>query len=161
MLARISAGPIPYDFAMDCASPQALFCSEVPYHAYRDQGLELWPWKSRISSPGLAAWLGGLGVRHFTTLVPSDLEYDPGLAPVAEWRSPEGLAQDRADGALLDALLEAAEEGARLGWPWWALLDPGGPGEGGRGPEGAGAGPLTPARKIGRPSPRFETRVGR
>lgn len=121
MLERVRSGHLPYDFPMDWEDPSALFCSEVLYHAYRPFGVELWPRRSRISAPGLAAWLAGMGVRHFTTLVPSDLEYDPALVPVAEWRNPEGLARDRFDGALLDALLEAAEGGARLGYPWWEL----------------------------------------
>lgn len=62
-----------------------------------------------------------LGVRHYTALVPSDLEYDPSLTPVAEWRNPRGVAQDRVDGAILDALLEAVEGRARLGYAWWEL----------------------------------------
>ncbi|MEW6489897.1 MAG: YiiX/YebB-like N1pC/P60 family cysteine hydrolase [Thermodesulfobacteriota bacterium] len=122
MLARVRGGPIPYDFPMDWEDPSALFCSEVLYHAYRPLGVELWSRRSRISAPGLAGWLAALGVRHFTTLVPSDLEYDPALAPVAEWRNPEGLARDRFDSAILDALLEAAEGGvARLGYAGWEL----------------------------------------
>jgi hypothetical protein len=34
---------------------------------------------------------------------------------------PGGLAQDRVDGAILDALLEAVEGRARLGYAWWEL----------------------------------------
>ncbi len=121
LLARVRTAHVPYDFPMDWRDPGALFCSEVPYLAYRGAGVDLWPRPSTISAPGLSAWLAGMGVRHFATLVPSDLEVDPSLVPVAEWRNPEGLRQDRLDNAVLDALLEAAEEGARLGYPWWEL----------------------------------------
>jgi len=121
LLARVRSAHVPYDFPMDWHDPGALFCSEVPYRAYRAVGVELWPRPSTISAPGLAAWLAGLGVRHFATLVPSDLELDPSLVPAAEWRNPAGLRQDRLDNAVLDALLEAAEEGARLGYRWWEL----------------------------------------
>lgn len=121
LLARVRSAHVPYDFPMDWQDPSALFCSEVPYLAYRVAGVALWPRPSTMSTPGLAAWLGGFGVRHFATLVPSDLEVDPALVPVAEWRNPDGLRQDRLDNAVLDALLEAAEEGARLGYAWWEL----------------------------------------
>ncbi len=154
MLERVRQGRIPYDFAMDWTDDEAFFCSEVPYHAYRAVSIELWSYRSRISSPGVVAVLGSLGVRRFSTLIPSDLEYDPQLIPVAEWRDPETLRKDRADNAVLDALLEEAERGARLGYPWyklpaarlvkvWSMLcstpggAPGGPGRdgGGRCPE--------------------------
>jgi hypothetical protein len=66
-----------------------------------------------------------MGVTHFTTLVPSDLEYDPKLVPVAEWRNGETLLLDRLDNVTLDVLLEGAERGDRLGYhPLTAL--PGG-----------------------------------
>jgi hypothetical protein len=103
-----------YDFAMRWQDPNEMFCSEVAHHAFRRAGMELWPEKSQMSAPGLAAWLGGLGVRELTTLVPSDLEYDPQLLPVAEWRDLGLLRKDRRDNAIVDALLEAADAGARL-----------------------------------------------
>jgi Permuted papain-like amidase enzyme, YaeF/YiiX, C92 family len=121
MLARAKARHIPYDFAMDWKDATAFFCSEVPYHAYQSIGVDLWSSPSHLSSPGLVAWLGSLGVRHFVTLVPSDLEYDPDLAAVAEWRNPDTLQQDRLDNVTMDALLEGAEQGARLDYPWYQL----------------------------------------
>ena len=121
MLSRARQRAIPYDFAMNWNDDGAFFCSEVPYHAYRTLGIDLWAYKSTMSSPGLVAWLGSMGVRHFTTLVPSDLEYDPRLAVVAEWRNPEMLRQDRFDNVAMDALLEGAERGNRLGYPWYQL----------------------------------------
>lgn len=106
-----------YDFVMDWQDRSRFFCSEVPFHAYREVGLDLWAFKSPMSSPGLIHWLSGMGVRHFTTLVPSDLEYDPRLAPVAEWRNPDALRQDRLDNVTMDVLLEAADQGEALRAP--------------------------------------------
>ena len=36
-------------------------------------------------------WLSDFGVEHFITQMPADLEYDPQLSVVAEWRDPETL----------------------------------------------------------------------
>jgi len=55
-----------------------------------------------------------MGVTHFTTLAPSDLEYDPQLIPVVEWRDRETLKDDRLDNAIMDSLLERADHGLRL-----------------------------------------------
>jgi hypothetical protein len=112
---------IPYDFTMDYADPSHLFCSEVASAAYHDVGVTLWMGMSTISSPGLRRWLAAFGVRHFETQEPSDLEYDPQLVVVAEWRNPATLRQDHIDNAVIDAMLEGAERGDRLTYPWWQL----------------------------------------
>ncbi len=112
---------IPYDFAMDPRDHSALFCSEVAAAAYEAFGVELWPGLSTISSPGVASWLAAFGVKNFEFQEPSDLEYDPKLRVVAEWRDPEALFQDHVDNAIVDARLERAEDGARLGYAWPAL----------------------------------------
>jgi hypothetical protein len=56
--------------------------------------MALWMGISHISSPGLRKWLSAFGVTHFETQEPSDLEYDPQLVVVAEWRDPETLRKD-------------------------------------------------------------------
>src|SRR5262249_6760440 len=89
--------------------------------AYERCGLRLWPGLSSISSPGVAAWLAAFGVRNFETEEPSDLEYDPKLRVVAEWRDPEALFQDHVDHAIVDARLEGAEAGERLEYDWARL----------------------------------------
>lgn len=104
-------GHIPYDFAMDYQDESALFCSEVASQAYRSQDIELWQGLTSMSSEGTARWLSRFGVRHFVTHGPSDLEYDPQLVVVAEWRNAESLWQDHLDSAVLDALLEGAARG--------------------------------------------------
>jgi hypothetical protein len=107
---------IPYDFAMNHADPDKQFCSEVASSAYRSVGVTLWSYLSHLSTRGVTSWLGTLGVRNFETQEPSDLEYDPQLRVVAEWRDPEELFRDHVDNAVIDAMLEAAELGASLNY---------------------------------------------
>jgi permuted papain-like amidase YaeF/Yiix C92 family enzyme len=120
-LERARAGHIPYDFAMDYTDPSRLFCSEVASWPYHDLGVTLWMGISTISRPGLRRWLSAFGVRHFETEEPSDLEYDPQLVVVAEWRDPETLFRDHVDNAVIDAMLEGAERGDRLTYAWYTL----------------------------------------
>ena len=112
---------IPYDFEMDYREQSKLFCSEVVSAPYQKLGITLWMGMSTISTPGLRSWLGAFGVRNFITQEPSDLEYDPQLAVVAEWRDPMTLYKDHLDNAVIDVMLERAEEGEELGYPWYAL----------------------------------------
>ncbi len=121
MFQRALGKHIPYDFSMDCADTGALFCSEVASLAYRRFGVELWMGMSHISSPGLRSWLADFGVRHWETQEPSDLEYDPQLRVVAEWRDPETLRKDHIDNAVTEAMLERAEQGEKLGYHWYLL----------------------------------------
>jgi hypothetical protein len=119
------AAHVPYDFSMDWTDASRMFCSEVVHYAYRSAGIDVWAHQAQLTSPGLVRWLGDMGVTQFATLVPSDLEYDPRLAPVAEWRNSEALLLDRLDNVTLDVLLEGAERGDRLGFDPLVFL-PGG-----------------------------------
>jgi hypothetical protein len=116
--ARAEAGRrhVPYDFEMDYGDPGEQFCSEVASSAYGRLGVDLWQGLTSMSSGGVTRWLASLGVRHFETYGPSDLEYDPQLVVVAEWRDPETLFQDHVDNAVIDALLEGAEVGEEIGY---------------------------------------------
>jgi len=118
MLERLRAEPAAYDFAMNWADPEKMFCSEVIYHAYGGFGLDLWSHRSAMSTPGLVRWLGAMGVREFRTLVPSDLEYDARFRAVVEWRDIEALLDYRLDNAITDVLLEDADAGVDLGYAW-------------------------------------------
>lgn len=115
------AGHIPYDFAMDHHDTTKLFCSEVASAPYSRYGIGLWMGLSSISTPGTVSWLSAFGVKHFETQQPSDLEYDPQLTVVAEWRDPENLFKDHLDNAVIDVLLEEAGSGEMLDYPWYAL----------------------------------------
>jgi hypothetical protein len=74
-----------------------------------------------MSSSGLVSWLGDFGVRHFETQAPADLEYDPLLAVVAEWRDMAALWDDHLDNAIVEAMLEGADKGDRLSYDWYLL----------------------------------------
>jgi Permuted papain-like amidase enzyme, YaeF/YiiX, C92 family len=112
---------IPYDFKMNFYDSSALFCSEVASYAYKKNGVELWKNGSTISSPGVVNWLQDFGVENFLTQMPSDLEYDPQLSIVAEWRNPETLYKDHIDNAVTDALLQKANTGTTIGYSKWLL----------------------------------------
>lgn len=112
---------IPYDFKMNYDDSSAMFCSEVGSYAYRKNGLQLWKAVSTISSPGVENWLHSFGVEHFVTQMPSDLEYDPQLTVVAEWKDGETLFKDHLDNAVMDALLTEADKGAEIGYNTWKL----------------------------------------
>jgi hypothetical protein len=120
-LARAEREHIPYDFAMDFRDTTRLFCSEVASEAYARVGINLWMGLSHISGFGVKNWLSAFGVRHFETQEPSDLEYDPQLRVVAEWRDPETLFKDRVDNAIIDVMLESADSGKALGYVWYML----------------------------------------
>ncbi len=112
---------IAYDFAMDYKDPEKQFCSEVASSFYGVLGIDLWQGLTSMSSRGVTGWLSALGVRHFETHGPSDLEYDPKLRVVAEWRDPDTLFKDHVDNAVVDVLLEGAEGGEELEYSWSML----------------------------------------
>jgi preprotein translocase subunit Sec61beta len=120
-LERARQEHIPYDFEMNYEDPSRLFCSEVASAVYREAGVELWAGISTISNAGLRRWLSSVGVRYFETQEPSDLEYDPQLVVVAEWRDAATLFQDHLDNAVIDAMLEGAERGHELEYAWTNL----------------------------------------
>jgi hypothetical protein len=116
---------IPYDFAMDFKEPSRQFCSEVASHAYASFGINLWSITTTMSSPGVVNWLGDFGVRYFETQAPADLEYDPQLSVVAEWRDRDALWQAHVDDAVVDAMLEGADRGDRFTCPSYLLVPAG------------------------------------
>jgi hypothetical protein len=120
-LAEAQARHIAYDFEMDFENPDKYFCSEVASAPYGDLGVNLWMGISRISSLKLRNWLAALGVRHFETQEPSDLEYDPQLRVVAEWRDSDLLYKDHLDNAVLDAMLEGGDSTKTLDYDGYML----------------------------------------
>lgn len=119
MYHKALASHIPYDFQMNFHDSSAMFCSEVGAAAYRHYGIRLWQTISTISSPGVVRLLHEFGVENFVTMMPSDLEYDPQLAVVAEWRDPQTLLSDHIYNAVMDVMLESADprEEIRIN-PW-------------------------------------------
>jgi hypothetical protein len=112
---------IPYDFKMNFYDSSAMFCSEVGSYAYRKNGLQLWQAVSTISSQGMVNWLHAFGVENFVTQMPGDLEYDPQLTAVAEWRDPHNLYKEHIDNAVTDALLQQADKGKSIEYNHWML----------------------------------------
>ncbi len=112
---------IPYDFEMNFNEFEKQFCSEVASSAYKKFGITLWTGLSTISSKGTRNWLAAFGVKYFETQEPSDLEYDPQLSVVAEWRDPETLYKDHMDNAITDIMLEEADSGKTLSYDWYLL----------------------------------------
>lgn len=119
--AEVGKRHIPYDFKMNFKDSSAMFCSEVGSYAYRKNGIQLWQGVSTISSQGVVNWLHAFGVENFVTQMPADLEYDPQLSIVAEWRNRETLYKDHVDNAVMDVLLEAADKGKEIDYPTWQL----------------------------------------
>lgn len=112
---------IPYDFKMNFYDPDAMFCSEVGSYAYKEFGINLWPAESTISSDGVVKVMNTFGVENFVTQMPSDLEYDPQLSVVGEWRDMEAMFEDHLYNAVIDAMLVCAENGGEIGYNVWML----------------------------------------
>ncbi len=53
--------------------------------------------------------------------MPSDLEYDPQLSVVGEWRDMEALFEDHLYNAVIDGMLECAENGEEISYNKWML----------------------------------------
>jgi hypothetical protein len=107
---------VPYDFKMNFHEPSAMFCSEVGSLAYQHEGIQLWRAVSTISSPGVVRLLSEFGVENFVTQMPADLEYDPQLSVVAEWRDPQTLFKDHIYNAVMDVMIEDAQKGSEIGF---------------------------------------------
>jgi Permuted papain-like amidase enzyme, YaeF/YiiX, C92 family len=120
-LAEAKKKHIPYDFEMDINENEKQFCSEVASSAYMKFGITLWTGLSTISSLGTRNWLAAFGVKYFETQEPSDLEYDPQISVVTEWRDPETLYKDHLDNAVTDVMLEDADSGKVLSYDWYLL----------------------------------------
>ncbi|MDP4220938.1 MAG: YiiX/YebB-like N1pC/P60 family cysteine hydrolase [Bacteroidota bacterium] len=112
---------IPYDFAIDHLDHSRMFCSEVVSAAYEAFGIHLWMGLSKVSSPGLADWIAKLGIGRLEMQEPADLEYDPQLRIVAEWRDPAMLSKDHIDNAATEVILDGADRREELGYAWYLL----------------------------------------
>lgn len=112
---------IPYDFRMDFYDSEEMFCSEVGSYAYRQFGIQLWSNESTISSDGVVKVMNTFGVENFVTQMPSDLEYDPQLSVVGEWRDTKALFEDHLYNSVIDAMLACAEKGETIEYNMWML----------------------------------------
>jgi len=120
-LEEVKSRHIPYDFEMDFREPSKFFCSEVASNAYHHFSITLWKGTTTMSAPGVVRWLSYFGVTHFETQAPADLEYDPQLTVVGEWRDPEALWKDYVDNAVVESMLDGTDEGDKISYSWWML----------------------------------------
>ncbi len=120
-LNEVKSRHIPYDFEMDYKDHSKQFCSEVAFVPYKKMGIQFWKGISNISSIGIVKWLSLFGVKNFETHEPSDLEYDPQLRVVTEWRDPETLYKDHLDNAVIEGMLERANVGKGLDYSFYML----------------------------------------
>lgn len=121
ILANAKRRHIPYNFAMDDREHGRMYCSQVLSSMFAEFHIQLWNGMSSISNPGITAWLTALGVRNLEPQEPSDLEYNPQLRVVAEWRDPETLYSDHLDNVVTEAMLNGAERGDKLDYAWYLL----------------------------------------
>ena len=121
MRVYVLAHHIPYDFAIDHHDHSRMYCSEVVSAAYAAFGINLWMGISKVSSIGLADWIGKLGITHLEMQEPADLEYDPQLRIVAEWRDPAVLYKDHIDNAATEVILDGADKHEELRYQWYLL----------------------------------------
>jgi len=112
---------IPYDFQMDYKDHTGQFCSEVVTAAYEPLDVKFWTGPTFISSPAVVTSLASFGVTHFETQEPAELEFDPQLVVVAEWRDRNTLFKAHVDDAVTDAMLESTQPGRSLGYNPWLL----------------------------------------
>ena len=90
-----------------------MFCSEVVYHAFMAEGMDLWSIRSDMSDQGLVRWLAGMGVKS------SVRSFRPisSTSRRCAWSYPSALMDYRFDNATTNALLLEAD----LGDPWHML----------------------------------------
>jgi hypothetical protein len=112
---------IPYDFQMDYKDHTGQFCSEVVSAAYEPLDVKFWTGPTFISAPAVVTSLASFGVTHFETQEPAELEFDPQLVVVAEWRDRNTLFRAHVDDAVTDAMLESTQPGRSLSYNPWLL----------------------------------------
>lgn len=82
--------PSLYNFAMDLNNEELLFCSQLPYMAYKKastgQFLLGSQYLTSFQNRKNRSFLNGIGVKVSHTYSPSDIELDKNLDLVAEWR---------------------------------------------------------------------------
>jgi hypothetical protein len=110
---RVDAGSVPYDFSMDYDDDSELFCLELVRLAYLESSggsvaVPMYPSSLRLllDSPFLKA----LGVSDRELFTPSDLEVDPSLEVVAEWRNLDLTPETRLRDAALSSIFHWMNE---------------------------------------------------
>ncbi len=103
---------IPYDFSMELQGYDKLFCSKLVRQAYdyASNGRFVMPaFRTRFDNAP-AEFLEQIGVTARTTIAPGDLELEPDLLAIAEWRDFERTSQIRLHDFIMDKLFEWMSE---------------------------------------------------
>jgi len=100
---------IPYDFHLDLNSSESYFCTELVKTAFilagaKPKNLPTYPTSVAIFEGHL--FLKQMGIRSLVTFAPSDIEVDPHLTLVAEWRNLELTGRTRLQDAILTSVLD-------------------------------------------------------
>lgn len=110
--------PVLYDFGMVLDDESKLFCSEIPYMAYKraSNGNYLMGAKYRTTFDlKHNTFLRGIGITEKSTLSPTDIELDTDLELVAEWRDLANINKTHRKDAVLAKMYEWMEkEGIKL-----------------------------------------------
>lgn len=135
--ARESGRTIPYDYRMNTQDRSEFFCAELVGFAYERASagqLRLPAYPTSLQALRGHPFLENMGIRDRTTFAPGDVELDPRLQLVAEWRNLRHSAETRIKDAILTSLLDwMATHGYQLTYRgllqggveiYWALLRP-------------------------------------
>lgn len=100
---------IAYDFHLDLNSSETYFCTELVQTAFIMAGslptdLPIFPTSMAIFEDHV--FLKQMGIRSLVTFAPSDIEVDPYLTLIAEWRNLELTGKTRLQDAILTSVLD-------------------------------------------------------
>lgn len=115
--AKNSGERIMYNFAMDLENEAQLFCSQVPYIAYKNGSHgEFVMGKQYQTTFGMKnkTFLNNIGVTVSHTFAPSDVELDSQLELVAEWRDLGRAHQTHRKDAVVNRIYEWMEQGTNF-----------------------------------------------
>ena len=102
-------GFIPYDFSLDLDTPEVYFCTELVSRAYDlgSQGnIKLPTFPTSMAAFKGHPFLQQMGIQPKDTFAPSDVEIDPELTLVAEWRNVSQTGKTRQQDAILTSILD-------------------------------------------------------
>lgn len=100
--------PIPYDFKMKSDEHTEIFCAEILQWALdmvTDGHSPIPRYKTEFHKFANHRFLEGLTVKETSTFSPNDLEVDPNVEIVAEWRNYKGTRLRRVQDVVLTAMM--------------------------------------------------------
>jgi hypothetical protein len=102
-------GFIPYDFNLDLDTPDVHFCTELISYAYNlgsNGRVKLPAYPTSMAAFTGHPFLQQMGISPNDTFAPSDIEIDPELTLVAEWRNIPLTGKTRQQDAILTSILD-------------------------------------------------------